>query len=57
MTEAFTLAETSRLRRLLEVKAIRQLCLDCTFYMDLRDLDRMIDLFTEDAVCEYGPYG
>lgn len=57
MTDTFSPAEISRLRQLLEVEAIRRLRLDYSFYMDLRDLDRMIELFTEDALCEYGPYG
>tara|TARA_B110000503_G_scaffold81092_1_gene124041 strand:+ start:1436 stop:1909 length:474 start_codon:yes stop_codon:yes gene_type:complete len=55
--DTFSPEEMSRLRRLLEVDAIRRLRLDYAFFMDLRDFDRMIELFTEDAVCEYGPYG
>lgn len=57
MVEPLSESEISRLRELLEVEAIRQLRLDYTLCMDLRDTDKLITLFTEDALCEYGPYG
>ena len=57
MTEPLSDSELSRLRRLLEVEAIRQLRIDYTLAMDKRDLDWLISLFTDDALCEYGPYG
>jgi hypothetical protein len=50
-------SEISRLRTLLEVEAIRQLRIDYSLAMDLRDLDRLIAFFCDDALCEYGPYG
>lgn len=57
MVEPLSESEISRLRALLEVEAIRQLRTDYNFYMDMRDVDKLITLFTDDALCEYGPYG
>ena len=53
----FTPDEILRLRELLEVDAIRKLGL---LYSQLQDhgyLDRLAEIFTVDAVCEFGPYG
>ena len=50
-------SEVARLRELLEVEAIKELRLSYNFLMDLRDLDQLINVFTDDALCEYGPYG
>ena len=49
--------EIAQLRKLLEIEAIKELRLRYNFFMDLRDLDQLITVFTEDALCEYGPYG
>ncbi len=57
MTEPLSDSEIARLRSLLEVEAIRQLRIDYTAAMDERDMERLISLFTDDALCEYGPYG
>ena len=50
-------SEIDRLRKLLEVEAIKELRLSYNYLMDLRDLDQLINIFTDDALCEYGPYG
>jgi hypothetical protein len=57
MIEPLSDSEVSRLRTLLQVEAIRQLRIDYSLAMDLRDMDKLMTLFTEDALCEYGPYG
>ena len=57
MVEPLSDSEISRLRTLLEVEAIRQLHIDYSLAMDFRDIDRLITFFTDDALCEYGPYG
>jgi ketosteroid isomerase-like protein len=57
MVEPFSESEISRLRTLLEVEAIRQLRIDYSLAMDLRDIEGLIKLFCDDALCEYGPYG
>jgi hypothetical protein len=58
MSEApFDSVEVSRLRELLEVEAIRKLHLDYSLAMDERDFDRLADCFSDDVLCEYGPYG
>lgn len=57
MTEPLSDSEVSRLRNLLQAEAIRQLRIDYSLAMDMRDMDKLIALFTEDALCEYGPYG
>lgn len=41
----------------MQVEKIRQLRLEYSYYMDVRDLDHVADLYTEDALCEFGPYG
>lgn len=57
MIEGLSESEINQLRRLLEIEAIRQLRTDYSLAMDQRDLDWLISLFTDDALCEYGPYG
>ena len=57
MTEPLSDSEIARLREQLEIEAIRKLRLDYTYWMDRRDVDKLTALFTEDALCEYGPYG
>ena len=42
MTEPLSDAEVSRLRNLLQVEAIRQLRIDYSLAMDMRDLDKLI---------------
>jgi hypothetical protein len=53
----FTPDEICRLRELLDIEEIRKLGL---LYSQLQDhgyLDRLAEIFTADAVCEFGPYG
>jgi ketosteroid isomerase-like protein len=57
MTDPLSEPEILRLRTLLEAEAIRQLRIDYSLAMDLRDLNELIKLFCDDALCEYGPYG
>ena len=57
MSESFTAEEVVRLRRLLEEDAIRKTKMLYSHYMDTGQIDALADLFTEDAVCEFGPYG
>jgi hypothetical protein len=42
---------------LLEIEAIRKLRVLYSYYLDAGELDSLVDLFAEDAVCEFGPYG
>lgn len=43
---------------LLEIERIKQLRVLYSHYFDGRDIDKLSSLFTEDAVCEFGPaYG
>ena len=50
-------SEIARLREILEIEAIKELRLSYNFLMDLRQLDQLVTIFTDDALCEYGPYG
>ena len=56
-TKELDASEIDRLKKLLEVEAIKELRLSYNYLMDLRDLDQLINIFTDDALCEYGPYG
>ena len=49
--------EIARLRRLLDEDDIRQLATLYAQYMDHGYIDRLREIFTDDIVCEYGPYG
>jgi hypothetical protein len=42
---------------LLEIERIRKLRVLYSYYLDAGELEALVDLFTEDAVCEFGPYG
>lgn len=53
----FTGEEIKKLRDLLEVEAIKKVKLLYSQLMDARDIDALIEIVSEDAVCEYGPYG
>jgi hypothetical protein len=53
----FTPDEIKRLRRLLDVDDIKKLGLLYSQLQDHAYLDRLADIFTEDALCEFGPYG
>jgi len=46
------------LEELLEKEAIKELRVMYSHYFDGKQLDELVDLFTDDAVCEFGPdYG
>ena len=53
----FTAEETAKLRELLEIEAIRKVCMLYSQLMDNAYYDRLRDVFTDDAICEFGPYG
>jgi ketosteroid isomerase-like protein len=57
MEDAFTTEEIRELRQLLEIEKIRKVKLLYSQLMDSRDIDALGDIFAEDAVCEFGPYG
>ena len=43
---------------LLEMEAIKRVRILYSHYYDMADIDNLVDLFTDDAVCEFGPnYG
>ncbi|MFM7119741.1 MAG: nuclear transport factor 2 family protein [Gammaproteobacteria bacterium] len=56
-TEPLTTDELRRLRELLDIEAIRKLGVLYSQYLDCDYLEALAELFTEDAVCEFGPYG
>ncbi len=45
------------IEELLEVETIKKLRTLYSYYLDAGELDSLVDLFTDDAVCEFGPYG
>jgi hypothetical protein len=49
--------EIEKLRELLEIEAIRKTKLLYSHLMDTGRVDELANLFTEDALCEFGPYG
>lgn len=53
----FTPEEIADLRRLLEIEKIRKVKLFYSQLMDMRDIEALIEICTDDCVCEYGPYG
>jgi hypothetical protein len=55
--QSFTPEEVRELRRLLDMEAIRKVKLLYAGLMDSRRLDDLAAIFTEDALCEFGPYG
>ena len=42
---------------LLDIESIKHLRALGSKYLDSGDLEALVDLYTEDAVCEFGPYG
>jgi SnoaL-like domain len=54
---ALTEQEVAELRKLLEVERIRKVMQLYSHYFDARDWDGFVNLYTQDAVCEWGPYG
>jgi hypothetical protein len=53
----FSAEEIAELRKLLEIEKIRKVKLFYSQLMDMRDIDGLIKICTDDCVCEYGPYG
>ena len=47
----------TELEEFLEIERIKKLRILYSHYFDSNDLDRMVDLFTDDVICEFGPYG
>lgn len=43
------------LSTLLETEAVKQLRIRYSHYFDGKEIDALADLFTDDAVCEFGP--
>jgi len=54
---SFTPEEIAKLRQLLEVEAIRELRQRYSTCLDTLQIDNLADLYTENALCEFGPYG
>lgn len=42
---------------LLDIERIRKLRVLYSYYLDAAELDSLVGLFAEDAVCEFGPFG
>ncbi len=42
---------------LLVVETIRKLRIRYAYYLDAGELDALVDLFADEAVCEFGPFG
>ena len=58
MTEALSNEEITQFRELLEIEKIRKVKQLYSHLMDSHQIDALANLFTEDAVCEFGPeYG
>ncbi len=53
----FSPAEIVRLRKLLEIESIREVRKNYSTYLDTLQVDKLADLYTENALCEFGPYG
>ena len=49
--------EIKKLRNLIDIEEIKKLRLRYSYHMDARELDKLMDIFAEGAVCGYGPYG
>lgn len=53
----FSREEIAELRELLEVEKVRKVAQLYSQHMDGRDWAAMAELYAEDAVCDWGPYG
>ncbi|WP_293903165.1 nuclear transport factor 2 family protein [Phenylobacterium sp.] len=42
---------------MLDIERIRKLRILYSYYLDAGEIDRLVALFTDDAVCEFGPFG
>ena len=56
-TETFSAEEMAELRKLLDIEKIRKVKQMYSHLMDSRDIDALAEILTEDAICEFGPYG
>ena len=54
---SFSEEEIKNLKQLLEVEKIRSLRMKYNQLIDSRDLSQLVNLFTSDGICEFGPYG
>ena len=54
---SFSEEEIKNLKQLLEVEKIRSLRMKYNQLIDSRDLSQLVNLFTPDGICEFGPYG
>jgi len=59
MTEdsPFSSQEIVKLRRLLDMEAVREVRQHYSTYLDTLQIDKLANLYTENALCEFGPYG
>ena len=57
ITPELTADEIRELRELLDIEKIRKVKMLYSQLMDSRDVDALAEIFSEDAVCEFGPYG
>ena len=55
--ESLTSEEIKSLINLLVIDIIKELRLRYSYLMDARDLDNLMNVFADGAVCGYGPYG
>ena len=56
-TPQLTAEEIGKLRELLDIEAIKKVKLLYSQLMDSADIDGLAQIFAEDAICEFGPYG
>ncbi len=54
---ALTEQEILKLREMIEIDEIKRVRLLYSHLMDAKRLDDLAEIFTEDAVCEFGPFG
>tara|TARA_B100001146_G_scaffold14478_1_gene11567 strand:+ start:1007 stop:1504 length:498 start_codon:yes stop_codon:yes gene_type:complete len=59
MTDRSELTESDikKIKNLIEIEDIKKMRLHYSYFMDIRDLDKLMEVFAEGALCEYGPYG
>ena len=57
MDASFTAEEMAELRLLLDIEKIKKVKLMYAHLMDSRDIPALVEILTEDAVCDFGPYG
>lgn len=55
--DALSADEIRELRTMLEIEKVKKVKLLYSQLMDARDIDGLIQIVSDDAVCEYGPYG